>query len=237
MPDVNFSDDPEGTIVPTVDPEAIKRTWNARRPGAREDARGESAPGAELWAVAARTGMIATLNHLKLLTPWQQGEELADGVFRVSSTFPMRVYRRRMYKRAGDDIFPFDPNEFLRRLIGETGIEHSWEPIATKVSEGGFSISTISVTFKGQEQLEPDPEQEAKRNARNLLWDVWSRYHTFSEPFTLDKDFTHIVALLFADFAIDNFDLARKIFSRNGDGPSPANIIAELERRAQGGRG
>src|SRR5215472_6751580 len=105
MPDVNFSDPAEGIVVPAVDPEAIKRSWNASRPGARENTRRESVPDTELWAVAARTGIIATLNHLKLLSPWQHGEEFDDGVFHVAAILPMRVYRRRMYKRAGDDRF------------------------------------------------------------------------------------------------------------------------------------
>lgn len=236
MPDVNFSDEPGGSIVPPVDPEDLRRSWNARRSGAREKAQRVVVPEAELWAISARTGSIATMTHLKLLAPWQRGEELDDGVYRVAATIPMRVYRRRMYKRGGDDRFPFDPNAFLERLIEETGIEHSWEQIPTKLSEDDFCISTISVTFKGQEHLKPNPEQEAKRNARDLLWDVWSRYHTFREPSGEDKDFTHIVALMFGGFVIENIDLARKIFSRDGGGPSPASIIAELERRAQGGK-
>ncbi len=237
MMDVNFSDDPGGSVVPAVDPLAVKRCWNARHHGTRETMQTESVPGAELWAVSARTGSIATMTHLKLLAPWQRGDELDGGVYRVAATIPMRVYRRRMYKRGGDDRFPFDPNAFLKRLIEETGIEYSWEPIPTKLSEGDFSLSTFRLTFKGQEHLKPDPEQEAKRNARDLLWDVWSRYQRFElSPLLDQKDFTHFVALMFGGFVIDNIELARKIFSRSGDGPSPASIIAELERRAQGGK-
>lgn len=232
MTDVNFTDDPEGIVVPAVDPEAIKRSWNARRPGAREDAHRETISG-ELWAIAARTGTIATMTRLKLVTPWEHGEELDEGVFRVAATCPMRVYRRRMYKRAGDEIFPFDPNEFLRRLIEDTGVEHRWEPIQTKMGEGEFSFGTVTAAFK--EQVPPDSEQIAKLMVRDLLWDVWSRYHRFElSPLLDQKDFTHMVALMFGGFVIENINLARKIVSPGADDPSPASIIAELERRAQG---
>lgn len=232
--DVNFPDDADGTIVPPVDPKAIKRSWNARRPGTSNDEERETGTAENLWAVASRTGIISTLTRLNLLGPWEHGEELDDGVFCVAASCPMRVYRRRMYKRAGDDIFPFDPNAFLKRLMEETGVEHRWEAIQTKMSEDEFSLCTITAAFKGQEQ--PDSEQIAKLMVRDLLWDVWSRYHRFRQPSGSDKDFTNAIALMFASFVIDNIDLARKIFSPGGDGPSGSSIIAELERRAQGGK-
>ena len=45
------------------------------------------------------------------------------------------------YMIAGDEYFGFDPNAFVQRLIEETGISHVWEPVATKVLEGGRTFS------------------------------------------------------------------------------------------------
>ena len=231
MMDDQFENYAEGRVVPPVEPEAIKRVRNLKQPHSSEDMCTAHAP--YNGAAIVRDGMIGMLIHLKLLAPWQHGEELHDGVYRVAATFPMRVFDR-VYKLAGDDIYPFDPNAFVQRLVEETGISHTWEPIRTKTHEGGFLYTRLRAYCKGQE---PDLEEEAKRDARELLWDVWSRYQDLSQLSRESKtSFAHTVAILFADFVIDNIDLARKFTSRSsgGEGADPLAILAELERRAQG---
>ncbi len=233
--DEQFENYAEGMAVPSVDPEAIRRRRNLNQSHPSEDVR--TACVADSRAVIVRDGMIQMLIHLKLLTPWQHGEELDDGVYRVASTFPMRVFSQRVSKVAGDDIFPFDPNAFVQRLVDETGISHTWEPIPTKISEGGFSHTRITVTFKGKEGQAPDIEWEAKREARDLLWDAWSRHQNLSQLSRQSKaSFAHTVAILFADFVIDNIDLVRELTTAlvSGTGKPLANIFSELERRAQG---
>ena len=226
-----FSHYAEGRVVPPVDSEAIKRRRNLKPLYTSEEMHTACGSGADIPAIIIRDGMIEMLTHLKLLTPWQHGGKLDDAVFRVAAIFPMRVFSHRVYKLAGDDILPFDPNAFVQQLIEETGISHIWEPVPTKIAEGGFSYSKVSVTFKGQGP--PDPESEAKHEARDLLWDVWSRYNNFNQILPDNKD---TVAIMFADFVIDNIDLARELTSRSSDreGADPVAILTELERRAQG---
>jgi hypothetical protein len=237
MMDDQFENYAEGRVVPPVEPEAIKRRRNLEQSHSSEDMRAACAR--DSGAVMVRYGMIQMLIHLKLLAPWQHGEELDDGVYRVAATFPMRVFSNRVYKVAGDDIFPFDPNAFVQRLVEETGISHTWDPIPTKIGEDDFVYSRVTVTYKGQEGRKPDLEREAKRGARDLLWDVWSRYRDLSQLSRESKtSFAHTVAILFADFVIDNIDLARELTSvvRGGEGAPLLSILRELERRAQGGK-
>jgi hypothetical protein len=187
--------------------------------------------------------MLANFKEGQLLAPWRQGEELDDAVFRVAATFPMRVVRHRVYKIAGDEIFGFDPNAFVQRLVEETGTSHVWEPIPTRIAEGGWSLSFARATFRGQKppdlQQLPD-EREAKRCAREVLWDVWTKYFHLQPPQRDDKEtYAHVVAILFADFVIDNLDLARQlmsVFGRGGKGVEPFTILTELERKAKGWR-
>jgi hypothetical protein len=91
------------------------------------------------------------------------------------------------------------------------------------------------VTFEGQGLA--DPEREARRNAREVLWDAWSRYFNLQPSEPNDKE--TVVALLFADFVIDKIDLARQLLSLFGGGEDrrpPFTILTELEQRAKGWR-
>jgi len=148
MMDDQFENYAEGRVVPPVEPEAIKRRRNLEQAHSSEDMRAACAR--DSGAVMVRYGMIQMLIHLKLLAPWQHGEELDDGVYRVAATFPMRVFSNRVYKVAGDDIFPFDPNAFVQRLVEETGISHTWDPIPTKIGEDDFVYSRVTVTTRGK---------------------------------------------------------------------------------------
>lgn len=116
--------------------------------------------------------MIGTLNIFKLLTPWQQGEELDDAVFRVAATFPLRELKHKNYMMPGDEYFGFDPNAFVQQLIDETGIPHVWEPAQTKVGEGGRHV----YLFRRQPKLGPGQACKASGPAAaldhlgTLLW-------------------------------------------------------------------
>jgi hypothetical protein len=230
----------EGEPIPAVDPEDLRRRWNIQPlwdSKALLEAQSQQADSAAVWRRDGMIRMLVEFNYGQLLAPWHHGEELDDAVFRVAATFPMRELRHGCYKIAGDELYGFDPNAFVQRLIEETGISHVWEPIPTRVSEGGFEYDYARVTFKGQGP--PDPKREAKRESIGLLWDAWSRNFNF-QPSHLDEKekFAHMVAILFASFAIDNIDLAREFMSPlfgGGEGGRPLGpILAELERRAQG---
>jgi hypothetical protein len=93
-------------------------------------------PEAEFSAVSSRTAMISTLVTYKVLSPWQDGEEVDDAVFRIAAAFPLRELKPRDYMIPGDERFDFDPNAFVQRLVEETGISHVWEPVRNKISEG-----------------------------------------------------------------------------------------------------
>lgn len=94
----------------------------------------------------------------------QHGEKLDDTVFRAAAT-AMRALRQSVYKLAGDDLLGFDPNVFIQRLIEETGVSHTWDPIPTKVPS--FLYRTLHVVLEGQGAS--DAEREAKRKGRELL--------------------------------------------------------------------
>jgi len=233
----------EGEQISPVDPEDIKRRWNIK-PWTAEALLAAQSREADSSAVSHRDGMIkmlADLNHGQLLAPWHYGEELDDAVFRVAATFPMRALGRGNYEIAGDEIFGFDPNAFVQRLIEETGISHVWEPIPTRISEGGFAYAFARATFKGQDP--PDPEREAKREARDLPWAIWSRFAHLDrllsqrdEQAFSDLEAFRLATMLFNDFVADNHDLLREVESafRSGVGFPPRTVLSELERRAQG---
>ena len=136
----------------------------------------------------------------------------------------------------GDEYFGFDPNAFVKQLIEETGISHVWEPIATKVPEGGRGCTTVSATCKGQGS--PDPEREAKLQARELLWQIWCRFAHLGDLMPLrDKWMVSRTTELFDNFVIANDDLLREVESgfRTGNGV-PLEILTKVERRAQRGQ-
>jgi hypothetical protein len=230
----------EGEAIPPVDPEDIKRM----RPRVRIETTGWSwlqdnqavlSPGADVTAVHERCGMIATMYIYKLLAPWQHGEEFDDAVIRVAATFPLHEVKHKSYMIAGDEHFGFDPNTFAQRLIEETGISHVWEPVQIKVPEGGRCCSFVSVDFAGQV---PNPEREAKRNARQLAWAIWKRFAPSLDEVLSHMDKEHaseVVATFFADFLMDNMDLVRQVeasFAGHG-GDSKVDPLTELEQRAQ----
>lgn len=168
----------------------------------------------------------------KLLTPWQHGEELDDAVFQVAATFPLRELKRRPYMIPGDEHFGFDPNAFVERLVKETGISHVWEPVATKVAEGGRLFTSLD----GPQGL--DPDTMAKREARELAWEIWQRFSPSLDQLLAHSDkeqAAHIVATFFADFLMDNMDLVSQVEAgyRAGNGGGGLPVLMELERRAQ----
>ncbi len=143
MPGENLK---EGEPIPEVDSEDLRRRWNIKPPWTSESLQTARSHEVDSAAVDRRDGMIRMLADFKdrqVLAPWRHGEELNEAVFRVAATFPMRKLRQSVYRIAGDEIFGFDPNAFLQRLIEETGISHVWEPIPTRISEG----ATLSPSF------------------------------------------------------------------------------------------
>jgi hypothetical protein len=226
----------EDEPIPPVDPEDIKRMYEQPRvkeigwhsewwPGVKA----AYSPGADVAAVSRRRAMISTLTIYKLLTPWQHGEELDDAVFRIAATFPLRELKHKSYMIAGDEHFGFDPNAFVQRLIEETGVSHVWEPLLTKVPEGGRHCITYEIPGL-------DPDIAAKRRARKVVWMIWRRFSNLADE--KEKEASEIVASLFADFVIDNIDLIRQLESsfRAGDGgvDGGVDLLTELEQKAQG---
>jgi hypothetical protein len=184
--------------------------------------------------------MVATMsryNHGQLVAPWLHGETLDDSVFRIAATFPLRQVKQHDYKIGGDELFGFDLNAFVQRLIDETGIPHVWERVLTAIPEGRRMYTYSSSHFPGQE---PDPELDGKRLVRNLAWNIWKRFSPNLDEMLLshcDKErASEIVATRFADFLLNNLDLVRQIESTFWiDGPAAFELAKELERRAQGG--
>jgi hypothetical protein len=226
----------EGEPISAVDPAALKRMWNLKTPWSMQALQEACGPGGDISAVSRRHEMIRTLTHFKVVTPWQHGEELDDAVFRIAAIFPMHELSHRNYRIEGDEIYGFDPNAFLQQLVNETGISHFWEPIETKISEGGFMYSGCSATFKGQV---PNPEREAKRQARDLLWEIWKRFAPSLDDVISHGDkkhASHVVATFFADFLMDNIDLVRQVEDGfRKDGFPQLATLRELEQKAQRG--
>lgn len=242
MPDAEipqFRVSNEGEPIPPVDPEDLKRRWSTRRERLTcEAARAAQSQEADRVAVAHRFRMISMLaegfNHGQLLAPWKHGEELDEAVFRLAATFPMQPLRQHVYKVPGDSMWGFDPNAFVEKLIEETGISHTWEPALARIPEGArvCSYSKCRATFNNQGP--PDPEREAKLDARELLWAVWSKCQpNLSRASGSHELHVASVAWHFADFAIDNIHLARELVSKmSGGGGRPLAIVLELERNA-----
>ena len=226
----------EGEPIPPVDPEDLRRRWEIPIPRTREAIEAAWQLEADISAVSSRDGMIRMLSHYnrgQLLAPWNQGEELHEAVFRIAATFPLRYLKPKSYMIAGDEHFGFDPNAFVQRLMEETDISHVWEPIATKVPEGG----RLFISLDGPQRL--DPDTMAKREARELAWEIWKRFSPNLDQLIAHSDkeqAAHIVATFFADFLMDNIDLVRQLKAACNEPQSiPLDpILSELERRAQG---
>jgi len=223
----------EGEPIPPVDPEDLKRRWSTRKErqtcDVKQAAQGQEADRIAVWH---RFRMVSALaegfNHGQLLAPWKHDEELDDAVFRLAATFPMRPLRQQTYRVPGDSMFGFDPNAFVEKLVEETGISHTWEPVPSKTSGSGFSY----VWLKGGPR---DPVREAKQDARDLLWAVWSKCQpNLSRPSGKHADDAESIAMVFADFVIDNIHLAREFVSvmSGGEGRPELTIVLQLERNA-----
>ena len=236
-----------GEPVPPVDPEELKSGWKVKPTlacGISQEAK------IHHWAVSRREGIIRTLerfNHGQLLTPWKRGDELDDAVFRIAARFPMRVLPHRVYRLGGEEIFGYDPNAFVQQLVEETGISHTWEPLTTRVPEGHCTFSFLRSNVKPATLKEAPyvpfyrDEHEAKRCTREVLWDVWEKYYNIEPSERISKDLhARLVAGHFADFVIDNSDLAQQLmshFSGVEGAPQAFAIVTELEQRAMRWRG
>lgn len=227
----------EGEPIFPVDPEDLKRRWSTRKERQTCDVkRVAQSQEADRVAVSHRFRMVSMLaegfNHGQLLAPWKRGEELDDAVFRLAATFPMRPLRQHVYMVPGDSLAGFDPNTFVEKLIEETGISHTWEPVLAKIPEG--SGCTYSKWTFGN-QARPDPVREAKQDARELLWAVWSKCQpNLSRPSGKHEHEATTIAMAFADFVIDNIHLAREFVSvmSGGEGRPVLTIVLQLERNA-----
>jgi hypothetical protein len=200
MPDAEtprFRVSNEGDPIPPVDPEDLKRRWSTRKQRLTcEAARTGQSQEADRVAVSHRFRMVSMLaedfNHGQLLAPWKHGEDLDDAVFRLAATFPMRPLRQHVYMVPGDSMAGFDPNAFVEKLIEETGISHTWKPVLARIPEGSSSCGYMKLRVGREGQAPPDPkagaealkkfiapqsEREAKHDARELLWAVWSKCH------------------------------------------------------------
>ena len=181
-------------------------------------------------------------NKGQLLAPWRHGEELDDAVFRLAATFPIRPLRQHVYKVPGDSMLGFDPNAFVEKLIEETGISHTWEPVLAKIPEGSNCCTHSKVRAgvrprvsdaRGEglkrDLMAAPSEREAKQDAREILWAVWSKCQpNVSRAASQHELAVAGVAMLFADFAIDNIDLAREFVSGGGR----LTTVLQLERNA-----
>jgi hypothetical protein len=237
----------EGDPIPPVDPEDLKRRWSTRKERqtceVRKSAQSQEA---DSVAVSHRSRMVSMLteafNKGQLLTPWKHGEELDDAVFRLAAIFPIRPLRQHVYKVPGDSLAGFDPNAFVEKLIEETGISHTWEPVLAALPEGSSccSYSTIRATFKGQSPSDTEAamkkymagdlsEREVKQGARELLWAVWTKCQpNLSRASGNHEIHVASVAWHFADFAIDNIHLAREFVS----GGHRLDSVLQMERNA-----
>jgi hypothetical protein len=167
----------EGQPIPPVDPKDIKRMCEYKRTHSRVGANGcqwlqglkaAISPEADFSDVSSRHRMVETLaryNKGQLLAPWHQGEELHEAVFRMAATFPLRYLKRKSYMIPGDEHFGFDPNAFVQRLIEETGISHVWEPVQTKVAEGGRCFVTMRIPTRSQTQGSASRTPSARRSS------------------------------------------------------------------------
>jgi hypothetical protein len=187
-------------------------------------------------------------NKGELLAPWQHDGELDDSVFRVAATFPIRPLRQHTYKVPGDSLYGFDPNAVVEKLVEETGISHTWEPVLARSPEGRSSCTyTKTRAIVGPRDPEAAKEalkkrmagelseREVKQDARELLWAVWTKCQpNLSRASGNHEIHVASVAWHFADFAIENIDLALEFVSVKGSRDRLA-IVLELERNAKFG--
>ncbi len=119
-----------GDEVPAVNPDDIRKVWKMMRDVQARNAGQSSAVGSTIYknvcgpgegvvAVWYRASMLGMLQMLpgKPLTPWTHDGELADAVFQIASSFPMK----KMEMGVAQDGPPFDVQEFLRQIGNATG--------------------------------------------------------------------------------------------------------------------
>lgn len=120
-----FGETPEGFIA-AVDPADLRSVWEmqresqARIPGQHTAISAEfynraCSPGANVGAVWFRASMLGMLEMLGILAPWIHESVLADAVFKVAATFPMKGMAIGVQRQG----LPFDVQEFLS-LIAES---------------------------------------------------------------------------------------------------------------------
>src|SRR5215467_1280391 len=109
-----FGESLEG-LIPSVDPADLRsvcemqREVQARRPGQQTNISFEfykraCSPGANFSAVWFRASLVGMLEMLGMLAPWIHEGVIADAVFQVAATFPMKG----MAIGAPRQGFPFD---------------------------------------------------------------------------------------------------------------------------------
>ncbi len=117
-----FGESPEG-LIPAVDPEDLRSVWKmqrevrARTPGGHalisaEFYKRACSPGANVGAVWFRASLVGMLEMFGMLAPWIQEGVIADAVFQVAATFPMKG----MAIGTPREGFPFDVHEFLSQV-------------------------------------------------------------------------------------------------------------------------
>lgn len=109
--------------VPAVDPVDLRSMWAMQR-DVQARASGQVAtdvrlferacsPGADVQAVWYRLSMLCLLGGpMGMLSPWLRNGELADAVFQVAATFPMK----RMSVGVRQQELPFDVQGFLAAI-------------------------------------------------------------------------------------------------------------------------
>ena len=111
-------------LIAAVDPADIRSVWRmqrevqARAPGQHARAisvefyKRACSPGANVGAVWFRAAMLGMLERFGMLAPWIQEGVIADAVFQVAATFPMKG----MAIGTPREGLPFDAQEFLSQV-------------------------------------------------------------------------------------------------------------------------
>jgi hypothetical protein len=177
--------------------------------------------GANVGAVVSRRHMIDIFVRRKLLGPWTHDEQLDGAVFRLAATFPVHEEQFTNYMIPGDELYPFDPNAFLEKLVEETGIAHTWEPVRTKVEEGGRRFVMTSAVPAG---AVPNPERKARHKTRQLLWLIWSRFAGVERMVRPEEVRAHSSSIAFENFLIANTDIIERLLREYREGRGGAGM-------------
>ena len=110
-----FGEGPEG-FIPAVDPADLRSVWEMQR-GFQARAslidhefyKRACSPGANVGAVWFRASLVGMLEMIGMLAPWIQEGVIADAVFHVAATFPMKGMAIGVPRQG----LPFDVQEFL----------------------------------------------------------------------------------------------------------------------------